>query len=105
MITRYLPIDEEGYWVFDGRRVDDDDLGRKLLENISVDEKNRLVTNFEGTPAWVEAFDEPLIARHVSDCANGFCKMDLAYHSQQKFSLAKLSVDEWDRFHGENEAG
>lgn len=105
MSDRYLPIDAEGYFVFDGRRVTEEEVGRELLENIRPAEKNRLVTSMNGVPAWVEAFDEPLIARHVHDCDGGRCTMDLVYGVQMPFRLETLSVDEWDRFHGLNEVG
>lgn len=96
---RYLPIDEEGYFVFDGRRVDDENLGRELLGNIKPDEQFRFTTSLQGQSAWVEAFDEPLIARHVSAAANGFV-IDLPYGMTAEASPAALTVDEWDRFHG-----
>jgi SAM-dependent methyltransferase len=97
---RYLPIDEEGYWVFDGRRVDDEELGRTLLKNIKPIENDRFVTSLQGQDAWVEAFDEPLIARHVRLASPGVGEIDLPYHSQALFSFSTLNVDEWDRFHG-----
>lgn len=98
---RYLPIDEEGYFIFDSRRVDDEDLGRKLLENIERVETNRFVTSIEGQQAWIEAVDEPLVARHVQ-AANvpGVFIIDLPYRTQMRFSLDTLCIDEWDRFHG-----
>jgi SAM-dependent methyltransferase len=97
---RYLPIDEEGYFIFDGRRVDDEELGRALLESIEKVEAERYVTSMNGERAWVEAFDEPLIARHVAAEKPGFCTIDLPYRTQMRFALDTLSVDEWDRFHG-----
>ena len=39
-MERYLPIDEDGYFVFDGRRVDDQELGRKLMQNLAPAEKD-----------------------------------------------------------------
>lgn len=100
---RYLPIDEEGYFVFDRARVEDPELGRKLLKNIEKVQTDRFVTSIEGQQAWLEPFDEPLIARHVSASTPGFMTIDLPYETQMKVSLDTLSVDEWDRFHGLNE--
>lgn len=100
MSDRYLPLDEEGYFVFDGRRVDDEDLGRLLLKNLKQ-EDNRTRTSMDGQEAWVEAFDAPLIARHVRMGAKGSQgEIDLPYRSTAAFEFASLSVDEWDRFHG-----
>lgn len=99
-IDRYLPIDEEGYFVFDGRRVDDDGLGRLLLENIKPVEKFRFATSMNEQPAWVEYFDAPLIARHVRFGSDTEGEIDLPYHSKARFAFESLCVDEWDRFHG-----
>ncbi len=103
---RYLPIDEEGYFVFEHTRVTDADIGRPLLDNLMAHEDgNRFVTSLNGQQAWVESFDEPLVARHVSadDAEHGV--LDLVYGAQAKFSYASLTVDEWDRFHGRSEKG
>lgn len=104
MPDRYLPIDEEGYFHFDGRRVDDKDLGRKLLENIELVENDRYITQLEGVPAWVEAFDEPLIAKHVrSQGGEGMFTIELSYGCEAGVSFKTLSIDEWDRIHGTTE--
>lgn len=103
MADRYLALDEEGYFNFDGRRVDDRELGAKLLDNLSAQEKDRFTTNFDGVPAWVEYFDEPLIAKHVQDADQEHGTIDLPYGTKAKFAYASLSVDEWDRFHGVTE--
>ncbi len=103
---RYLPIDEEGFFVFEHNRVTDADVGRPLLDNLTAHEDgNRFVTSLNGQLAWVESFDEPLVARHVSagDAEHGV--LDLVYGAQAKFSYASLTVDEWDRFHGRSEKG
>jgi hypothetical protein len=45
---RYISIDEEGYWIFSGRRVDDEGLGGTLLENLKLrDDFSRAVKNGE----------------------------------------------------------
>lgn len=95
-----MPIDEEGYWVFDGRRVDDENLGRELLMNIRPADKNRYVTSLNGQDAWVEAFDAPLIIRHLSAPCDAVFPADGPYHTKFRISLKDIRVDEWDRFHG-----
>ncbi|HMN69230.1 MAG TPA: class I SAM-dependent methyltransferase [Bdellovibrionales bacterium] len=104
-MDRYISIDEEGYWIFSGRRVDDVGLGGKLLENLTVDGEGRLVTDFEGQPAYVESFDAPLVARHVRKSGAGLGEMDLPYETKMRFPYRSLSIDEWDRFHGVSEKG
>jgi hypothetical protein len=97
---RYLPIDEEGYWVFDGRRVDDEEMGRNLLLSIKPVEKHRLITSMQGQEAWVEAFDAPLVLKHMGPMCDAVVTADGAYNSKFKFSLKDLRIDEWDRYHG-----
>jgi SAM-dependent methyltransferase len=97
---RYLPLDEEGYFHFDGRRVDDRELGAKLINNLDSADKDRYTTNFDGVPAWVEYFDEPLIAKHVTAGDAETASIDLPYGVKANFAFATLSLDEWDRFHG-----
>jgi SAM-dependent methyltransferase len=100
---RYVSIDEEGYFVFDGRRVDDETLGRALIDNLALDNDGRLLTTLNGTPAFVEAFDAPLMARHIRLAKPGFAEADFACGAKGLLPLASLSVDEWDRFHAVNE--
>jgi SAM-dependent methyltransferase len=99
-IKRYLAIDEEGYFAFDGRRVEDEALGQELLDNLEYDDKGRLLTRSGGQAAIVEAFDEPLIGRHVRAAGPGEGEIDLAYHRAARFAFTSLSLDEWDRLHG-----
>jgi len=101
MADRYLPLDEEGYFHFDGRRVDDEELGAKLLNNIKPLERGVFQTDFDGVPAFLEYFDEPLIARHVRASSRpGYAEIDLPYRQKAEVLLNSLNVDEWDRFHG-----
>lgn len=96
---RYIYIDEEGYFAFDGKRVDDQELGRTLLDNLKYDDQQRLLTSMKDVPAFVEYFDAPLIARHVHfNGAQG--EIDLPYGMKSRFDFSGLSVDQWDRFHG-----
>ncbi|MGZ3723765.1 MAG: methyltransferase domain-containing protein [Bdellovibrionales bacterium] len=101
---RYIPLDEEGYFHFDGKRVDDEDLGSQLIKNLTAADKDRFTTNINGVPAWVEYFDEPLIAKHVRAGDASHAIIDLPYRVEAKFSYASLCVDEWDRFHGITDA-
>jgi SAM-dependent methyltransferase len=102
---RYVAIDDEGYWAFDGKRVDDENLGRTMLENMKLDSEGRLVTSLNGNEAFVEYFDAPLMARHVRLAAGGKGEIDLPYGTVMSFAFTSLSLDEWDRIHGANEAG
>ena len=104
-MDRYITIDEEGYFVFDGKRVEDENLGGTLLENLRLDERAVPVTDYNGNPAFVEAFDAPIIAKHVRHSDQGFLEIDVPYRKSFRVPLGSLSVDEWDRFHGLTEKG
>lgn len=98
---RYLPMDEEGYFLFDGQRVEDKKIGAELLSQLRVVEKNRYQTLFNDQSAWVECFDAPLVVRHlVPPGGSGAIQMELPYGLTMPFSFENLNVDEWDRFHG-----
>lgn len=99
MSNRYLNIDEEGFISLEGVRVDDESVGRGLLERLQRAEKDRFVTTWDGQTVLVEAFDQPLVARHVERSGDQF-HIVAPYGYRLPISLEKLCVDEWDRFHG-----
>ncbi len=102
---RYVSIDDEGYWSFDGKRVDDEALGRQMLSNLSLDSEKRLTTSLNGNSAFVEYFDAPLMARDVRKLDEDHGEIDVAYGAKMKFPYSTLKLDQWDRFHGLSSAG
>ncbi|NJL25253.1 MAG: methyltransferase domain-containing protein, partial [Calothrix sp. SM1_5_4] len=105
-IDRYIPMDEDGYFVFDGRRVSEDEVGAPLIRGMRPDGNSRIVTSMNETTAYVEHFDAPLMALHVRMAPEGgFGLIDVPYGVTLRFPLASLCVDEWDRFHGASEDG
>ncbi len=102
---RFIQIDEEGYFLFDGNRVTDEDYGRDLLKNLFIDDRGRVLCRTAGQEAKVEAFDEPLVAANVEHGTAGNWSLILPYQHQEKFKLETLSLDEWDRFHGRTDRG
>jgi hypothetical protein len=99
-IERYIQVDDEGYFSFDGQRVDDAKYGKDLLGSLRVDENQRYIASLRGQDAYVEAFDAPLIARHVRVKDGELGQIDLAYGATAEFKWESLLSDEWDRFHG-----
>ncbi len=100
--TRSIPIDEEGYPLFSELRVTDPLIGREILENIRFAENGAFITKVhtkaheeELTEYLIEAFDEPLVARHISKTT-----ITVPFELEFEFDFKTLSVDEWDRFHG-----
>ena len=100
MNNRYIQIDEEGYFAFDGQRVTDAAVARAWLESMQPTEDGRFTVTIEGQPVWVENFDAPLVALHIRKIGYGQGAIDLPYGGQAQFSFGTLTVDEWDRFHG-----
>lgn len=103
-MSRTLKIDEDGYFISDGLRVQDEEYGSTLLSHLKVDERGRYFTHFDGTSVAVEAFDDPLVVKMVSRSGNQFSAL-MPYHFQVPFDLEKLVLDEWDRFHGRTSSG
>ncbi len=95
---RFIQIDEEGYWIFQGLRVEDQPLGQKMLQNLRM-VRGRCLTEIEGEWAVVETFDAPFVARQVERRGEEWW-IQLPYQTEFQFSISSLSLDEWDRFHG-----
>jgi SAM-dependent methyltransferase len=98
-MDKYLGIDEDGYITLDGNRVEDEVMGRKLLENLSRVEKDHFVTNWDGVQALVENYDEPLVAKFVEKTKDAWFII-CPYGFKAAIDINKLCVDEKDRFHG-----
>lgn len=105
MSERFIQVDEEGYFLFDGIRVADAEYGRELLKNIFIDDGGRTKCRTESGEVWVEAFDEPFVATNLERTDSGKWKIELPYSYSEEFALTSLSLDEWDRFHGRTERG
>ncbi len=100
---RYVVLDEEGYFSFDGKRVNEDTLGRAMIENMKLDTDGRLTTTLNDNDAFVEYFDAPLLGRHVRLVDKQCGELDLSYGATARFAFSSLSLDEWDRIHGVTE--
>src|SRR4051812_3976228 len=98
-MEKYLGIDEEGFFSLDRVRVEDEKMGRELLKNLKRHEKDRFITNWDGSEALIEAFDEPVIVKHVERNGSEW-KATAPYGYTFTFLVDRLCVDEKDRFHG-----
>ena len=96
---RFIQLDEEGYFHFNGVRVVDTEQGQHLLSQLRQ-EGLRFVTHSDGYDVIVEAFDEPYVVKQVFKKPGQKWKALMPYQFQIDFDLHTLSVDEWDRFHG-----
>jgi Thiopurine S-methyltransferase (TPMT) len=102
--TRFIQIDEEGYFHMDGLRVADAVAGRSWLSSVTVDRRGRYWLYMGAEPIFVEAFDEPYVALDIARSGQGWI-VTMPYGHTEPFPLQSLSLDEWDRFHGRTERG
>lgn len=102
--TKFLSIDEEGYALQGEVRWTDELLGHELLSNLQKSETGALISKIQGQDVLIEAFDEPLIARHVEFRDKDWWLL-APYGFEARFELSSLGLDEWDRFHGRTSAG
>lgn len=93
--NKSIPIDEEGYPLIGELRVTDPATAREILNNIHYAENGAFMTALQGIDYLVEAFDEPLVARHFTPW-----KIQLPFELEFEIDPTSLTTDEWDRFHG-----
>ena len=102
--TRYIQIDEEGYFLSDGLRIADAEVGRMWISQLVMDRRGRAWLYMDDQPVFVEAFDEPYIGLDVEP-GEGEWSLTLPYGHRETFALESLRFDEWDRFHGRTARG
>lgn len=97
-----LHIDEEGYPVVQGARIDDQDSLNEIFLNLkrvdSGDQKSALVTTWGGVQVWVEAFSAPLVVQKIERKNSSY----VAYvpgSVSHAFNVSELQIDEWGRLH------
>lgn len=96
---KYVQIDEEGFPVFNGLRVQDENFGREILNGIKrIAERYIFASDVQGDKYVVEAFDQPYVVQQVYK--NSQWELELPYGIKKPLDLNQLKVDEWDRFHG-----
>lgn len=102
--TRFIQIDEEGYFLQDGVRASDEIICRNWLAQVELDPGLHPVTVIDGQSVLIECFDEPYIALSVEKHPNNWMIL-LPYGHTEYFELENLTLDEWDRFHGMTSRG
>lgn len=93
-------MDEEGYFHSNGQRLRDNELCRSLFESLSFHEHGSFLVNSAGTPAFLEAFDEPFVAAMVEKTDSTRWRLILPYGYTTEFEISSLCLDDWDRLHG-----
>ena len=103
--TRFIQVDEDGYFKMDELRVSDAQAGRDWISSLEMDNRGRAWVTIEGKKILVEAFDEPFIALDIEKSDDGSWWISVPYGHKEKANLHAFSLDEWDRFHGRTERG
>ncbi len=99
MSNKSVQIDEEGYLISEGFRVQDEVYGFSILSSIEINDKGGFQSKFEGTEVEVHSFDLPLVATNIEKSESGKWTAFFPYQFQLKFDLSTLLSDEWDRFY------
>lgn len=97
MANKYIQIDREGYLLSDGLRLDDEEFGHQILENLKMQNRT-YITEYKGTQAFVEAFDIPLIIQSVEVQGQKLVGL-MPYNYRVDIVPSSLSMDAWDRFY------
>lgn len=98
-----INIDEEGFFASGGLRWDDPAVGLDLLQSLQRAENGAYITKVKGEDIWVEAFDHPIVAVDVRPYSDSVWILTGRYGFEARFDLKTLSLDNWDRFHGQTE--
>lgn len=101
---RTLQIDEEGYWLSQGKRWSDLDMGQDLFDRLHINKRGQLISGDDVDIIEVEAFDSPLVARGVSRTDHQLI-LHFPYERSEALTLETLRVDDWDRFHATSHKG
>ncbi len=83
-----------------GIRLNDSDAGQALLKGLTRVEGGRFQVTFGGQVCWLEAFDQPLVARHITKSHGLKAYIDFPYDYRLEVTLNPIHIDEWDRFYG-----
>lgn len=108
--TKFLAIDEEGYFLLDGLRVAEQSTGLDWLSRIRMDERGRpFLSNEPETRILIEAFDQPLVALDVeiSRRSDGTALIiaRFPYGFSTELKADSFRSDEWDRFYARSREG
>lgn len=98
-----IEIDEEGYPLFDGLRINDAELLGIIFQNLRRRDKDLprspLVTVCEGETSYVLGFSDPLVAQSIDRLAPDKFRWNFLGELSHEVSLDQIQEDEWGRLH------
>jgi hypothetical protein len=99
-LLSFAVIDELGKVADSAHRsITNPDVLEEFFAEIKVDEHGLISSQLHGEAVIVEATDQPIVATHIKLEGEQFGLTNF-YGLGWQFSLDKLVLDEWDRFHG-----
>lgn len=103
-MSKYLQIDPEGYLISSGIRIQDEEFGRSVLQNLKLEDFT-YSAEIDGHKVIVESFDEPIMALDIEPLKDLEWRLLAPYGYETQFNLNTLWLDEWDRFGGTTISG
>ncbi len=98
-----LEIDEEGFPLSDGLRIEDEEVLRELFTNIKhllpQQPKSPLISTFGGIPVLLNAFDEALVVQSIDWIDDERSRWVFPGDVSFVVSHKNVYVDPWNRFH------
>ncbi|MEO5667702.1 MAG: methyltransferase domain-containing protein [Bdellovibrionota bacterium] len=103
-IAHALEIDEEGYPIFSGLRIHDEEVLVDIFSHLQRSQpellRSKLITCLEGKNwAWINAFDAVLVAQSVQCTPEGIVELEFLGGLKETVKLEDFEIDEWNRFH------
>lgn len=99
MNNNFIQIDNEGYFLVNNERLQDQKQGLKLIEGLFLDKTLTLKTTYEDKNFIVEAFDQPIYVLNIHKTGESLVA-EATYGFSFIIDLNHFFVDEWDRFLG-----
>lgn len=103
--TRFIQIDEDGYFMMDGLKVSDAEIGRSWISSVRMDDRGRAWCTVDGQAVLIEAFDQPFVAHDIEITDDGDFFITVPYGHREAIQAESFCVDEWDRFLGRTKSG
>lgn len=105
-IKKFVQINENGLFSINGEPVLNKDQGLIWQNSLTLDDRGRLIAKIDDEPTLVEVYDEPFIAQSITKLSDSDrWLIQLPYEATAEFDPTKVTLDEWDRFHGETLSG
>lgn len=97
-------VGEDGHISMQDQRITDPIIGRQILTHLKLNPSGYYTVSYQNFIYNVEVFDQPLIVKDLRIENNEFLFLS-TYDFQFQMKKNSLSLDDWDRIHGETTEG